>query len=264
MRSHEIDYEIFGDDMQVVEIELDKDETVIAEAGAMSWMDSGISFEAKMGDGTELSGGLKSAIFGMGKRLLTGESIFLTHFTNRISPKQKIAFGAPYPGKIIPIDLSKNNGSIICQKDAFLCAAYGTKIDIRFNKKLGTGFFGGEGFILQNLRGDGLAFIHACGAIVKKELKGETIKVDTGCVVAFDDGIDFDIEMVNGLKSMFFGGEGLFLATLRGHGTVYLQSLPFSRLADRIIKSVPGTIGGQSKGESSLFGGILGDIIKGD
>ena len=264
LKSHEIDYEIFGDDMQVVEIELDKDETVIAEAGAMSWMDSGIGFEAKMGDGTELSGGFKNAVFGIGKRLLTGESIFLTHFSNKVSKKQKVAFGAPYPGKIIPIDLAKNNGSIICQKDAFLCAAFGTKVDIRFNKKLGTGFFGGEGFILQHLKGDGLAFIHACGTIVKKELNGETIKVDTGCVVAFDDGIDFSIEMVSGLKSMFFGGEGLFLATLKGHGTIYLQSLPFSRLADRIIKSAPGTIGGQKKGEGSLLRGFLGDIINGD
>jgi uncharacterized protein (TIGR00266 family) len=181
-----------------------------------------------------------------------------------VSKKQKVAFGAPYPGKIIPIDLAKTNGSIICQKDAFLCAAFGTKVDIRFNKKLGTGFFGGEGFILQHLKGDGLAFIHACGTIVKKELNGETIKVDTGCVVAFDDGIDFSIEMVSGLKSMFFGGEGLFLATLKGHGTIYLQSLPFSRLADRIIKSAPGTIGGQKKGEGSLLGGFLGDIINGD
>lgn len=263
MKSHEIDYEIFGDDMQVVEIELDKGETVIAEAGAMSWMDAGITFEAKMGDGTEINSGLGGAIFGMGKRLIMGESLFLTHFTSKAEGKQKVAFGAPYPGKIIPVDLSKNGGSIICQKDSFLCAAYGTKVDIRFNKKLGTGFFGGEGFILEELKGDGLAFLHACGTIVKKELKGETIKVDTGCVVAFDQGIDFDIEMVSGLKSMFFGGEGLFLATIKGYGTVYLQSLPFSRLADRVIKSAP-SIGGQKKGEGSLLGGFLGDIIKGD
>ena len=262
MRSHEIDYEIIGDDMQVVEVELDKGETVIAEAGAMSWMDAGISFEAKMGDGTEVKGGFGNAIFGMGKRLLTGESLFLTHFTSRTEGKQKVAFGAPYPGKIIPLDLSQKGGSVICQKDAFLCAAYGTKLDITFNKKLGSGFFGGEGFILEKISGDGMAFLHACGTIVKKELKGETLKVDTGCVVAFDEGIDFDIEMVSGLKSMFFGGEGLFLATLRGHGTVYLQSLPFSRLADRVIKSAP-SIGGQNKGEGSLLGGLFNEVLGG-
>ncbi len=262
MRSHEIDYEIFGDDMQVVEIELDRGETVIAEAGAMSWMDENISFEAKMGDGTEVQGGFTNAIFGMGKRLLTGESLFLTHFTSRGDGKRKVAFGAPYPGKIIPIDLAENGGSIICQKDSFLCAAFGTKVDIKFNKKLGSGFFGGEGFILQHLKGDGLAFVHACGTIVKKELKGETLRVDTGCVVAFDEGIDFDIEMVKGLKSMFFGGEGMFLATLRGHGTVYLQSLPFSRLADRVIKTSP-HMGGQSKGEGSVLGGVFNDILGG-
>lgn len=264
MKSHEIDYEIIGDDMQVVEIELDPNETVIAEAGAMSWMDSGINFEAKLGDGTEVSGGLKGSLFGVGKRLLTGESIFLTHFSNHISKKQKVAFGAPYPGKIIAIDLAKNNGSIICQKDAFLCAAFGTKVGIKFNKKLGSGFFGGEGFILQHLQGDGQAFIHACGTIVKKELKGESIKVDTGCVVAFDEGIDFDIEMAGNLKSMFFGGEGLFLATLKGNGTVYLQSLPFSRLAERIVRSAPGNLGSQRREESSVLGGFLGNIIKGD
>lgn len=262
LRSHEIDYEIFGDDMQVVEIELDRGETVIAEAGAMSWMDEGISFEAKMGDGTEVQGGFTNAIFGMGKRLLTGESLFLTHFTSRGDGKRKVAFGAPYPGKIIPIDLAENGGSIICQKDSFLCAAFGTKVDIKFNKKLGSGFFGGEGFILQHLKGDGLAFVHACGTIVKKELKGETLRVDTGCVVAFDEGIDFDIEMVKGLKSMFFGGEGMFLATLRGHGTVYLQSLPFSRLADRVVKSTT-HMGNQTKGEGSILGGVFNDILGG-
>lgn len=263
MRSHEIDYEIIGDDMQVVEIELDPRETVIAEAGAMNWMDNGIDFEAKMGDGTEVNKGLMGKLLGAGKRVLTGESIFMTHFTNQGGGKKKIAFAAPYPGSIIVLNLAEiPSGRFTCQKDAFLCAALGTKVDITFNKKLGSGFFGGEGFILQKLIGDGLAFIHAGGTVVKKELMNETIKVDTGCLVGFTDGIDYDIEKAGNLKSMIFGGEGLFLATLRGTGTVYLQSLPFSRLANRIISSAP-KIGGNRKGEGSVLGG-LGDLFDGN
>lgn len=262
MRSHELDYQIFGDDMQTVEVELDGGETVIAEAGVMNWMDDGISFEAKLGDGSEPDQGFFGKVLSAGARAFTGESLFMTHFTNVEGGKKRVAFAAPYPGKIIPINLPEVGGRIVCQKDAFLCAALGTKVSITFNKKLGAGFFGGEGFILQELTGDGLAFVHAGGTIVKKELKGETLKVDTGCIVAFDSGIDYDIQRAGGLKSMFFGGEGLFLATLRGHGTVYLQSLPFSRLADRIIRHAP-SIGGSSKGEGSILGG-LGRMIDGD
>ena len=262
MRCHEIDYEIFGDDMQVVEIELDPNETVIAEAGVMNWMDDGIIFEAKMGDGSNTNEGLVGKLFGAAKRVITGESLFLTHFTNRSSDKKRVAFAAPYPGSIIPLDLSKLDGEFICQKDAFLCAALGTKVGISFSKKIGTGLFGGEGFILEHLEGDGMAFIHAGGTVVKKELNGEKIKVDTGCVVGFTKGIDFSIERAGGLKSMLFGGEGIFLATLQGHGTVYLQSLPFSRLADRIIQNAP-AVGGRRTGEGSLLG-TIGDMIDGD
>jgi uncharacterized protein (TIGR00266 family) len=236
-------------------VELDPGETVVAEAGAMSWMDDGIAFEAKMGDGSAASGGIFNAVLGAGKRLLTGESLFMTHFTNRGAGKKRVAFGAPYPGKIIPLNMAEHGNTITCQKDAFLCAALGTKLDIAFSRRLGRGFFGGEGFIMERLSGDGMAFMHAGGTIVKKELKGETLYVDTGCVVAYTDGIDFDIQQAGGLKSMLFGGEGLFLAVLRGHGTIYLQSLPFSRLADRIIASAPAA-GGSSKGEGSVLGGI--------
>ncbi len=239
MQSHEVDYEIFGNDMQVVEVELDRDETIIAEAGAMNWMEDDITFEAKMGDGSSPEGGLMGKLIGAGKRALSGESLFLTHFTNHNSNKRKVAFAAPYPGHIIPVDLSEIGGVLTCQKDAFLCAALGTELNIAFSRKLGAGFFGGEGFILQSLRGDGMAFIHAGGSVVKKELNNDIIRVDTGCLVAFTAGVDYDIEMIKGLKSMFFGGEGLFLATLQGTGTVYLQSLPFSKLADRIIAQVP-------------------------
>lgn len=239
MQSHEVDYEIFGNDMQVVEVELDRGETIIAEAGAMNWMEDDITFEAKMGDGSSPEGGLMGKLIGAGKRALSGESLFLTHFTNHNINKRKVAFAAPYPGHIIPVDLSEIGGVLTCQKDAFLCAALGTELNIAFSRKLGAGFFGGEGFILQSLRGDGMAFIHAGGSVVKKELNNDIIRVDTGCLVAFTAGVDYDIEMTKGLKSMFFGGEGLFLATLQGTGTVYLQSLPFSKLADRIIAQVP-------------------------
>ena len=239
MQSHEVDYEIFGNDMQVVEVELDRGETIIAEAGAMNWMEDDISYEAKMGDGTNPDGGLMGKFLSAGKRALTGESVFLTHFTNSSPNKRRVAFAAPYPGHIMPINLSATGGELICQKDAFLCAAFDTQLDIAFSKRLGAGFFGGEGFILQRLRGDGMAFIHAGGSVVKKELSNEMLRVDTGCLVAFSSGVNYDIEMTKGLKSMFFGGEGLFLATLQGTGTVYLQSLPFSKLADRIIAQVP-------------------------
>ena len=262
MPSHEVDYEIIGDDIQIVEVELDPDETVIAEAGAMNYMDDGISFEAKMGDGSKPDNGLMGKLMSAGKRALTGESIFMTHFTNKGSGKKRVSFAAPYPGKIMPIQLSKVGGEILCQKDAFLCAAMGTEVSIAFNKRLGAGFFGGEGFILQRLQGDGLTFIHAGGTIVKKTLKNSLLRVDTGCLVAFTRGITYDIERAGNLKSMFFGGEGLFLATLRGTGVVVLQSLPFSRMADRILRHAP-SAGGSRKGEGSILGAI-GGLIDGD
>lgn len=262
MDSHVIDYKIHGDDMQVVSIELDPNETVIAEAGSMNWMDSGISFEAKMGDGTEPDSGIMGKLFSVGKRVLTGESIFLTHFTNIESGKKEVAFAAPYPGSIIAVDLKDINGEILCQKDAFLCAAMGTNVSIAFNKRIGAGFFGGEGFILQKLTGNGLAFLHAGGTVIKKELNNETLFIDTGCIVAFSTGLDYSIERAGNLKSMIFGGEGLFLATVKGTGTVYLQSLPFSRMADRILQNAPKN-GGKSKGEGSMLGG-LGRMIGGD
>lgn len=262
MRCHEVDYEIFGDDMQIVEVELDPRETVVAEAGAMNWMEDGIGFEAKMGDGSQPDKGLLGKLFDAGKRALTGESIFMTHFTNTTAGKKRVSFAAPYPGKIIPVDMSKMGGELICQKDSFLCAALGTEISIAFTKRLGTGFFGGEGFILQRIRGDGMVFIHAGGTVIEKELQGETIRVDTGCIVSFTPGISYDIERSGNLKSMFFGGEGFFLATLRGRGKVYLQSLPFSRLADRIIQHAPSS-GGKDRGEGSVLGG-LGRFIDGD
>ena len=257
MRAHDVDFEILGNEIQIIEIELDPGETVIAEAGGMNYMDDGIVFETKMGDGSNASGGgLMGLLKNVGKRVLTGESIFMTHFTNRApSGKKRVAFAAPYPGKIIPLKLTEFGGEILCEKDAFLCAAYGTSIGIAFQKKFGAGLFGGEGFILQRLQGDGMAFIHAGGTIVKKELRGETLRVDTGCLVAFTKGIDYNIERAGNLKSMFFGGEGLFLTTLTGHGTVWLQSMPFSRLADRIIAHAP-SAGGSAKGEGSVLGGI--------
>lgn len=257
MQCHEVDYEIFGDDMQIVEVELDPGEVVIAEAGAMNYMEDGISFEAKMGDGSKVNSGILDTLFDIGKRVITGESIFMTHFQNEGSGKKRVAFAAPYPGKIIPVDMAGIGEELICQKDAFLCAAYGTNLDIAFHRKLGAGFFGGEGFILQRLRGDGKAFIHIGGTVIKRELQGETLRVDTGCIAAFTSGIDYDIEMSGGLKSMIFGGEGMFLATLQGTGTVYLQSLPFSRLANRVIQAAK--LGG-SKGEGSVLG-KAGDLF---
>ena len=257
MPAHEVDYEIFGDDMQIVEVELDPGEVVIAEAGAMNYMEDGITFDTKMGDGSSANDGILDSIFNVGKRVLTGESIFMTHFENSGAGKKRVAFAAPYPGKIIPIELTEMGGELMCQKDAFLCAALGTSLDIAFHKRLGAGFFGGEGFILQRLRGDGRAFIHIGGTVIKRELNNETLRVDTGCIAAFTSGIDYDIERSGGLKSMIFGGEGLFLATLQGTGTVYLQSLPFSRLAERVIRAARP---GGAKGEGSVLGG-LGDVF---
>ena len=264
MNSHEVDYEILGDDMQMVEVELDPGETVIAEAGAMNYMHDGISFETKMGDGTDANESIMGKLFNVGKRVLTKESIFMTHFTNQGMGKSRVAFAAPYPGKIMAVDLARLSGDLICQKDAFLCAAYGTKLEIAFQKKLGAGFFGGEGFILQKLIGDGMAFIHAGGTVVQKELRGDTMRIDTGCIVAFDSTISYDIERAGNLKSMVFGGEGLFLATLRGEGPVWLQSLPFSRLARRVLASAPAGArgGGKSTGEGSAIGmlsSLMGD-----
>lgn len=258
MQCHEVDYEIFGDDMQIVEVELDPAEVVIAEAGAMNYMEDGIGFETKMGDGATPSGGIMSSLLNVGKRVLTGESIFLTHFRNDGHGKRRVAFAAPYPGKIIPVDLAEIGGELICQKDAFLCAAFGTKTDIAFQRKLGVGFFGGEGFILQRLNGDGMAFIHVGGTVIKRELQaGEMLRVDTGCLAAMDGSVEYNIERAGNMKSMIFGGEGIFLATLRGPGTVFLQSLPFSRLADRIMRAAGP---GGSKGEGSVLGG-LGDMF---
>jgi uncharacterized protein (TIGR00266 family) len=262
MQSHEVDYEILGDDMQIVEIELDPGETVIAEAGAMNYMQDGIAFEAKMGDGSEPNQGLMGKLFSAGKRKLAGESLFMTHFTNRGNGKKRVAFAAPFPGKIMPVELSQVGGRLLCQKDAFLCAALGTRVSIAFTKRLGAGFFGGEGFILQKLEGDGRAFVQAGGTITSVELGGETLRVDTGCIVGFTEGIDYSIERAGNLKSMFFGGEGFFLATLRGRGRVYLQSLPFSRMCDRILAHAP-SAGGRRQGEGSILGG-LGNLLNGD
>jgi uncharacterized protein (TIGR00266 family) len=259
-RCHELDFEIVGDDLQMVIVELDPGETVIAEAGAMTYMEEGIQFETKMGDGAEPDKGFFGKMMDVGKRAVTGESLFMTHFTHRGTGKSHVAFAAPYPGKIIPIDLATIAGNdLLCQKDAFLCAALGTKVTIAFNKKIGAGLFGGEGFILQKLVGDGLACIHAGGTVIERQLNNETLRVDTGCLVAFEPHIDYDIERAGNLKSMFFGGEGLFLATLRGTGRVWLQSLPMRRLAQRIV----GNAGNSGKGEGSILGG-LGNLLDGD
>jgi uncharacterized protein (TIGR00266 family) len=262
MKAHAVDYEIVGDDLQLVEIELDDGETVIAEAGAMNYMEDGIEFETKMGDGSEPQQGFFGRLFSAGKRAVTGESLFMTHFTSRATGKRRVAFAAPYPGKIVPLDMKSLGGTVLCEKNAFLCAALGTKVSIAFTKRFGTGLFGGEGFVLQKIEGDGMAFLHAGGTVVQKELRGTGLRVDTGCLVGFTPGIDYAIERAGNLKSMFLGGEGLFLATLRGTGTVWLQSLPFSRLADRILANAPSQ-GGSRTGEGSLLGG-LGGLIDGD
>ncbi len=249
MQSHEVDYKIIGHDMQMVEVELDPGETVIAEAGVMTYMEEGIKFETRMGDGADADQGLMGKLFSAGKRLVTGESLFMTHFSNAGEGKQHVAFSAPYPGSVIPVSLADIGGELTCQKDSFLAAARGTRIGITLNKRIGSGFFGGEGFILQKLEGDGMVFVHAGGTVIRKELKNETLRLDTGCLVAFSQGIDYDIQLSGGLKSMLFGGEGMVLATLSGTGTVWLQSLPFSRLADRILANAP-QAGGSKVGES--------------
>jgi uncharacterized protein (TIGR00266 family) len=230
MNSHEIDYTIKGHDVQLVEIGLDPGETVIAEAGAMLYMDNGIDFSARMGDGSEPNEGMFGKLLKGASRVITGESLFLTHFTNQVSGKKTVAFSAPYPGTIVPFNLPQFGGSIIVQRDTFLCAAYGTKVSIYFNKKLGAGLFGGEGFILQRLQGTGLAFGHAGGTVIEKELNNETFFVDTGCLVGYTEGIDFSIKQAGNLRSMLFGGEGVFLAQLQGSGKVWLQSMPVRKL----------------------------------
>lgn len=263
-QAHEIDYEVHGEEMQFVEITLDPGEACVAEAGSFMYMDPGIEMETIFGDGSAKSegGGFMGALLGAGKRILTGESLFMTLFGNGAGGRQVVAFAAPYPGRIVPIDLKKH-GTILCQKDAFLCAAKGIAVGIAFTKRLGAGFFGGEGFILQKLEGDGLAFAHAGGTVVKRELKaGETLRLDTGCLVAFETTVNYDIQMVAGVKTAFFGGEGLFYAALTGPGKIWIQSLPFSRLAKRIYAAAPQT-GGKRTGEGSVLGG-LGDIVLGD
>ena len=260
MNNHEIDYKLYGDDMQFVEVELDPHETVVAEAGALMMMEDGIEMETIFGDGSSggSSSGLMGKLVGAGKRLLTGESLFMTTFTNVGAGKKHVSFASPYPGKIIPLDLSQYDGKIICQKDAFLAAAKGVSVGIEFQRKLGAGFFGGEGFIMQKLEGDGMTFVHAGGTIIEKRLApGETLRVDTGCLVAMTRDIDYNIEMVKGVKTALFGGEGLFFATLRGPGTVWIQSLPFSRLASRVFAAAPQTPGGGSRDEGSVAGGLF-------
>ncbi len=262
MNAHEIDYRIFGEEMQYVEIELDPQEGVVAESGSFMMMDSQIKMDTIFGDGSNQEKGILGKLFSAGKRLLTGESLFMTVFTNIGSGKKQVSFAAPYPGKIVPIDLTEFEGKFICQKDAFLCAAKGVSIGIEFSKKLGRGLFGGEGFIMQKMEGDGMGFIHAGGTLAKKELlAGEVLKVDTGCIVGFTKDVHYDIEFVGGIKNTVFGGEGLFFATLQGPGTVYIQSLPFSRLAGRVLSMAPKS--GGSRGEGSILGGI-GDILDGD
>jgi uncharacterized protein (TIGR00266 family) len=253
-RSHEIDYQIKGESIQIVEVELDPSETVIAEAGAMLFMEDGIQFQTKMGDGSNPNQGLFDKLLSAGSRVLTGESIFMTHFTNQGRQKAKVGFSAPYPGTVIPVDLSKcPSNELIVQKDGFLCAAFGTKVAITFNRKIGSGLVGGEGFILQKLSGDGKAFVHAGGTVIERTLNNETLRVDTGCVVAFESQIDFDVQTTGGLRSMIFGGEGIFLATLRGSGKVWLQSMPIRKLVQALAPY--GRNSGKEAG--SLLGGLL-------
>src|SRR5688572_30144834 len=237
---HEIDFQIYGDDMQFVEDELDPQEAVVAESGGMMYMEDGIEMETIFGDGSQQNSGFLGSLMGAGKRLLTGESLFMTVFLNRGMGKKHVAFGAPYPGKIIPVQLSEIGGELITQKDSFLCAAKGVSVGIAFNKRIGAGLFGGEGFIMHRLQGDGCAFVHAGGTLSQRDLgPGETLRVDTGCIVAFQPSVAYDIQYVGKIKSALFGGEGLFFATLRGPGRVWLQSLPLSRLADRIVAAAP-------------------------
>ena len=258
-----VDYEIKGAEMQFVEVELDPGEAAIGEAGSMMFMDAGIGMDTVFGDGSANQGGFFGKLLGAGKRLVTGESLFTTIYTNQSHGKQRVAFAAPYPGKILPMDLGKLGGTLICQKDAFLCAARGVSLGIALQQRLSTGFFGGEGFIMERLTGDGLAFIHAGGTLYERTLApGEVLRVDTGCIVGFQPTVDYDIQFVGGIKTALFGGEGLFFATLRGPGKIWLQSLPFSRLADRIIAAAP-RAGGRGREEGSMLGG-LGRILDGD
>ena len=258
MYSHEIDYKIIGEDIQIVEIELDPTETVIAEAGSMLFMEDGITFETKMGDGSQPDQGFLGKLLQAGSRGIMGESLFMTHFTNRGVGKRKVAFSAPYPGTIMPVNLANVYGNtLIVQKDAFLCAALGTKLSIQFNQRLGAGFFGGEGFILEKVQGDGMVFIHAGGVVIERVLNNETLRVDTGCVVGFEPSINFDVQRAGGLRSMVFGGEGLFLATLRGSGKVWIQSMPISKRVQRLS---PG--GGQARKEGGSVLGQLGNLFE--
>jgi uncharacterized protein (TIGR00266 family) len=258
MYSHEIDYKIIGEDIQIVEIELDPNETVIAEAGAMLFMEDGIQFETKMGDGSQPDQGLFGKLLQAGSRVIMGESLFMTHFTNRGAGKRKVAFAAPYPGTVLPINLGGIYGnSLIVQRDAFLCAALGTRLSIHLNQRLGSGFFGGEGFILQKIQGDGLAFVHAGGVVIERTLNNEMLRVDTGCVVAFEPTINFDIQRAGGLRSMVFGGEGIFMATMRGTGKVWIQSMPISKLVERLSLN-----GGQARKEGGSVLGQLGNLFE--
>jgi uncharacterized protein (TIGR00266 family) len=260
MLNHEIDYQIHGEEMQFVEVELDPQETAIAEAGSFMMMDDGITMETIFGDGSQQQSGILNKLFSAGKRLLVGESLFMTAYTNVGSGKKKVSFASPYPGKIIPLDLNRLGGKVICQKDAFLCAAKGVSIGIEFQKKLGTGLFGGEGFIMQKVEGDGMAFVHAGGHVFERHLiPGEMLKVDTGCIVGFTANVNYDIQFVGGIKNTIFGGEGVFFATLRGPGTIWLQTLPISRLAGRILSYG----GSKRKEEGSILGG-LGNLLDGD
>ena len=255
MQSHEIDYKIIGHDVQLVEVELDPGETVIAEAGAMLYMEDGIDFTTRMGDGSNPSAGLFDKLLAAGSRVITGESLFLTHFTNQSWGKKRVAFSAPYPGTIIPLNLTSLGGRVIVQKDAFLCAALGTKLSIIFNRRLGAGFFGGEGFILQQLQGDGKAFIHAGGTVIERQLNNEILRVDTGCIVGFETTVDYDIQQAGGLRSMVFGGEGLFLATLRGTGKVWLQSMPIRKLIAQLSAWGPNS-------RKEARGGLLNSLLE--
>jgi len=260
---HEVDYKIFGDDMQYVEVELDPAEAAVAEAGAMMYMEDDIAMETIFGDGSKSQSGLMGVLVGAGKRLLMGESLFMTVFQNQGSAKRKVAFGAPYPGKIVAVKLSDIGGELIAQKDSFLAAAKGVSIGIAFQRKLGVGLFGGEGFIMERLQGDGYAFVHAGGMLLERTLgANETLRIDTGCIVAFQPSVNYDIQYIGKIKTALFGGEGLFFATLRGPGRIWLQSLPLSRMANRIIAAVPG-LTGRGREEGSILGGI-GGLLNGD
>lgn len=266
-----IDYEIKGSEMQFVEVELDPGESAVGEAGSMMFMDAGIQMDTVFGDGAAQTGGFFGKLMGAGKRLVTGESLFTTVYTNQASAKQRVAFAAPYPGKIMPMDLRALGGTLICQKDAFLCAARGVSLGIYFQQKMSVGFFGGEGFIMQKLDGDGMAFVHAGGTVLKRELQlGQTLLVDTGCLVAMTPNVNFEIQYVGKIKTALFGGEGLFFAKVTGPGTVWLQSLPFSRLASRVFAAAPQRGGSREEGSllgglaaGGLLGGVLGGVLGG-